>query len=83
MPAKPPKMPKNPTQEQLDDYSKTLEQYFKVKERELAEQQLESDRTLGRIKLKEKTNVELKEREDCRATREKCSPSSRIGKEYG
>ena len=35
MPAKPPKMPKNPTQEQLDDYSKTLEQYFKEKEREI------------------------------------------------
>ena len=33
MPAKPPKMPKNPTQEQLDDYSKTLEQYFKDKEK--------------------------------------------------
>ena len=26
MPAKPPKMPKNATQEQLDEYSKTLEQ---------------------------------------------------------
>ena len=35
MPAKLPKMPKNPTQEQFDDYSKTLEQYFKDKEREL------------------------------------------------
>ena len=62
MPAKPPKMPKNPTQEQLDDYSKTLEQYFKDKERELAEQQRESDRTLAELN-KEKTNVELKERE--------------------
>ena len=62
MPAKPPKMPKNPTQEQLDDYSKTLEQYFKDKERELAEQQLESDRTLTELN-KEKTNVELRERE--------------------
>ena len=62
MPAKPPKMPKNPTQEQLDDYSKTLEQYFKDKERELAEQQLESDRTLAELN-KEKTNIELKERE--------------------
>ena len=62
MPAKPPKMPKNPTQEQLDDYSKTLEQYFKDKERELAEQQLESDRTLAELN-KEKTNVELRERE--------------------
>ena len=62
MPAKPPKMPKNPTQEQLDDYSKTLEQYFKDKERELAEQQLESDRTLAELN-KEKANVELKERE--------------------
>ena len=62
MPAKPPKMSKNPTQEQLDDYSKTLEQYFKDKERELAEQQLESDRTLAELN-KEKANVELKERE--------------------
>ena len=62
MPAKPPKMPKNPTQEQPDDYSKTLEQYFKDKERELAEQQLESDRTLAELN-KEKANVELKERE--------------------
>ena len=62
MPAKPPKMPKNATQEQLDEYSKTLEQYFKDKERELAEQQLESDRTLAELN-KEKTNVELKERE--------------------
>ena len=62
MPAKPPKMPKNPTQEQLDDYSKTLEQYFKDKERELAEQQRESDRTLAELN-KEKTNVELKGRE--------------------
>ena len=62
MPAKPPKMPKNPTQEQLDEYSKTLEQYFKDKKRELAEQQLESDRTLAELN-KEKTNVELKGRE--------------------
>ena len=62
MPAKPPKMPKNPTQEQLDDYSNTLEQYFKDKERELAEQQLESDRTLAELN-KEKANVELIERE--------------------
>ena len=62
MPAKPPKMPKNPTEEQLDDYSKTLEQYFKDKERELAEPQWESDRTLAELN-KEKTNVELKERE--------------------
>ena len=62
MPAKPPKMPKNPTQEQLDDYSKTLEQYFKDKERELAEQQLESDRTLAELN-KAKANVELRERE--------------------
>ena len=62
MPAKPPKMPKNPTQEQLDEYSKTLEQYFKYKEKDLADQQLESDRTLAEL-LKEKTNIELKERE--------------------
>ena len=62
-------MPKNPTQEQLDDYSKTLEQYFKDKERESAEQQLESDR--------------IKRERNFRATREECSPSSRIGKEYG
>ena len=62
MPAKPPKMPKNPTQEQLDEYSKTLEQYFKDKEKDLADQQLESDRTLAEL-LKEKTNIELKERE--------------------
>ena len=82
MPAKLPKMPKNPTQEQLDDYSKTLEQYFKDKERELAEQQLESDRTLAELN-KEKANVELKERETFRATREECSPSRRIGKEFG
>ena len=52
----------NPTHGQLDDYSKTLEQYFKDKERELAEQQLESDRTLVELN-KEKANVELKERE--------------------
>ena len=81
MPAKPPKMPKNATQEQLDEYSKTLEQYFKDKERELAEQQLESDRTLVELN-KEKTNVELKERETGTA-REKCNPSSRIGEEHG
>ena len=61
MPAKTPKMPKKSPQEQLDEYSKTLEQYFKDKERELAEQQLESDRTLAELN-KEKTNVELKER---------------------
>ena len=49
MPAKlPPKMPKNPTQEQLDEYSKTIEQYFKDKEKELADQQMESDKTLSR-----------------------------------
>ena len=62
MPAKLPKMPKNPTEEQLDDYSKTLEQYFKDKERELAEQQLKSDRTLAQLN-KQKANIELKERE--------------------
>ena len=63
MPCKlPPKMPKNPTQEQLDEYSKTIEQYFKDKEKELADQHTESDKTLAEL-LKEKTNVELKERE--------------------
>ena len=62
MPAKPPKMPKNATQEQLDEYSQKLEQYFKDKEKDLADQQLESDRTLAEL-LKEKTNIELKERE--------------------
>ena len=62
MPSKTPKMPKNAPHEQLDEYSKTLEQYFKDKERELTEQQLESDRTLAELN-KEKTNVELKERE--------------------
>ena len=82
MPAKPPKMPKNPTQEQLDDYSKTLEQYFKDRQRELAEQQLESDRTLAELN-KEKTNVELKRERNFRTTREECSPSSRIGEEHG
>ena len=61
MPAKP-QMPKNPTQEQLDDYSKNLEQYLKDREKELADQQLESDRTLAELQ-KEKANVELKERE--------------------
>ena len=49
MPAKPPKMPKNPTQEQPDDYSKALEQYFKDKERELAEQQLKNRQNPCRI----------------------------------
>ena len=62
MPAKPPKMPKDATQEQLDEYSQKLEQYFKDKEKDLAAQQLESDRTLAEL-LKEKTNIELKERE--------------------
>ena len=62
MPAKPPKIPKNATQEQLDEYSQKLEQYFKDKEKDLADQQLESDRTLAEL-LKEKTNIELKERE--------------------
>ena len=62
MPAKPPKMPKNATQEQLDEYSQKLEQYFKDKEKDLADQQLESDRTLAEL-LREKTNIELKERE--------------------
>ena len=61
MPAKPPKMPENTTQEQMDEYSKTLEQYFKDKEKELADQKLESDRTLAKLN-KEKTNVELRER---------------------
>ena len=59
MPAKP---PKNATQEQLDEYSQKIEQYFKDKEKDLADQQLESDRTLAEL-LKEKTNIELKERE--------------------
>ena len=63
MPAKPPKMPKNATQEQLDEYSKTLEQYFKDKEKELAEQQLEADRNLAEIS-KEKANIDLREREN-------------------
>ena len=49
MPAKPPKMPKNATQEQLDEYSQKLEQYFKDKEKDLAAQQLESDRTLAEL----------------------------------
>ena len=62
MPAKPPKMPKNATQEQLDEYSQKLEQYFKDKKKDLADQQMESDRTLAEL-LKEKTNIELKERE--------------------
>ena len=62
MPAKPPKMPKNATQKQLDEYSQKLEQYFKDKEKDLADQQLESDRTLAEL-LKEKTNIELKERQ--------------------
>ena len=53
MPAKPPKMPKNATQEQLDEYSQKLEQYFKDKEKDLADQQLESDRTLAEL-LKER-----------------------------
>ena len=47
MPAKPPKMPKDTTQEQLDEYSQKLEKYFKDREKDLAEQQLESDRTLA------------------------------------
>ena len=81
MPAKPPKMPKNATQEQLDEYSQKLEQYFKDKEKDLADQQLESDRTLAEL-LKEKTNIELKERETGIA-REKCISSSRIGEEHG
>ena len=81
MPAKPPKMPKNPTQEQLDEYSKTLEQYFKDKKKDLADQQLESDRILAEL-LKEKTNIELKERETGTA-REKCSSTNRIGEEHG
>ena len=62
MPAKPPKMPKDATQEQLDEYSQKLEKYFKDREKDLADQQLESDRTLAEL-LKEKTNIELKERE--------------------
>ena len=62
MPAKPPKMLKDATQEQLDEYSQKLEKYFKDREKDLADQQLESDRTLAEL-LKEKTNIELKERE--------------------
>ena len=62
MPAKPPKMPKDATQEQLDEYSQKLEKYFKDREKDLADQQLESDRILAELN-KEKTNVELKERE--------------------
>ena len=81
MPAEPPKMPKNAKQEQLDEYSQKLEQYFKDKEKDLADQQLESDRTLAEL-LKEKTNIELKERETGIA-REKCIFSSRIGEEHG
>ena len=82
MPAKPPKMPKNATQEQLDEYSKTLEQYFKDKEKELADQQLESDRTLAELN-KEKTNMEFKRERNCGTAGEECSSSSRIGEEYG
>ena len=62
MPAKPPKMPKDATQEQLDEYSQKLEKYFKDREKDLVDQQLESDRTLAEL-LKEKTNIELKDRE--------------------
>ena len=62
MPAKPPKPPKDATQEQLDDYSQKLEQYFKDKEKDLADQLLEADKTLAELQ-KEKTNVQLKERE--------------------
>ena len=62
MPAKPPKMPKNATQEQLDEYSQKLEQYFKDKEKDLADQQLEADRNLAEIS-KEKANIDLRERE--------------------
>ena len=62
MPAKPPKMPKNATQEQLDEYSQKLEQYFKDKEKDLADQQLEADRNLAELN-KEKANIDLRERE--------------------
>ena len=51
MPAKPPKMPKNVTQEQLDEYSQKLEQYFKDKEKDLADQQLEERRRLEKLAI--------------------------------
>ena len=62
MPAKPPPKPKDAIQEQLEEYSKKLKQYFKGKERELAEQQIEADKTLAELN-REKTNVQLEERE--------------------
>ena len=81
MPAKTPKMPKNATQEQLDEYSQKLEQYFKDKEKDLADQQLESDRTLAEL-LKEKTNI-VERKGDCGIAREKCISTSRTGEEHG
>ena len=62
MPAKPHKMPKNATQEQLDKYNQKLEQYFKDKAKDLADQQLEADRNLAELN-KEKANIDLRERE--------------------
>ena len=79
MPAKPPKMPKNATQEQLDEYSQKLEQYFKDKEKDLADQQLESDRTLPEL-LKEKTNIELKERDTVESQEKNASLQAELEK---
>ena len=62
MPAKPPKKPKDATQEQLEEYSQKLEQYFKDREKELADQQLQADRNLAELD-REKANVQLRKRE--------------------
>ena len=62
MPAKPPKKPKDASQEQLEEYHQKLELYYKEKEHELAEQQLAADKATAELQ-KAKANVELRERE--------------------
>ena len=62
MPAKPPKRPKDATQEQLEEYSQKLEQYFKDREKELADQQVQADRDQAELD-REKANVQLRRRE--------------------
>ena len=62
MPAKPPKRPKDATKEELEEYSQKLDQYFKEKEQELAQQQREADEAAAEVD-RERTNIQLKERE--------------------
>ena len=56
------KRPKDATKEELDEYSQKLEQYFKEREQELADQQRQADVAAAEVD-REKANLQLKERE--------------------